>query len=361
MNRASVNNRKEYIDVARCLAIIFALSDHALRHFDVMHSIVGFYKYPIAIIFRSATPMFFLLFGLMIEYVYYRKYQRLGFKHLYLLSIKKAITCYLCFSVIIVIYNITCGGSISNAMEAFLFNSSEEGASGVLKFYTLAFLLLPLIVYLRSQCGIKAYAFIFIIIWVVIDPAIKYLFATYYDAKQGIDNFSAFMIGSPAGYSAYSLLHGISIVCLGGYIGSKDTYYVKSFQLLTSAIKVAALLVIVITFFLFFEGFTVFVEGFKTNYFRYSHHYVYYAFSTLCALLLLIFLCAFIKRVSVYTIVLPGKRSLFSFVFGGIILLMLPSKLGSIGVLVFWIIVYFSVYMYDSYKNKAQEFKLKIN
>lgn len=343
-------NRKSFVDVARFLAVIFALSDHALRHFGIMEHLSGIYKYPIAILFRSATPTFFLLFGLMIEYVYIKKYAKHGINYIFKSSLLKSSLCYSGFALIVFVnafYNDLALGEITATLY---FNGFADAASGVLKFYALAFLLIPLIILARIKVGRLLYVIVFACIWGIIDPIIK---NNYFSTFNYIDlpaDFSSFMVGAPYGKSAFSFLHGISIVCLGAFIGSysikegnKDfvvlSGYVLVFCLSTTLLYVAT------------EGVSEFLTGFKSNFFRYSHYYVYYAFTVSCALSILIALALVVKHNVKSFLFLPGLRSLFCFTYGGVLLIVIPERYGLVGFVAYWVIIYFFVSVYDKIKR----------
>ena len=61
------------IDMVRGLAILFALLSHALVQFAEHSAVLPDAKVWIKLLTRSATPMFFILFGAMLHLVYLRK------------------------------------------------------------------------------------------------------------------------------------------------------------------------------------------------------------------------------------------------------------------------------------------------
>ena len=71
--------RMVFIDVARSAAILAALAAHAVAVFAVWPSVPpGLLKATGNALFYTATPTFFLLFGVMLELVYVRRRQRDG-------------------------------------------------------------------------------------------------------------------------------------------------------------------------------------------------------------------------------------------------------------------------------------------
>jgi hypothetical protein len=316
-----VSNRLTFIDVSRAAAILFAVGDHALRHFGMMELIQGTAKYPVALLFRSATPMFYLLFGMMIELVYLRYLSRGGWAALTAKALQRSVQCYACFVLVNVVGIVVRQEGTDTLVAPLTFASDGVGAVGVLRFYALAFLLLPGIVALRAWFGRLVYPALFVAFWAVILIIIAPQQSPVPCADAACGRI-AFLYGGAIG-SAYSLIHGLTIIFLGGTLAasfSKDGLGVSRSRFLGTVTAIGAVLASAVLFFIVTDGVAALVTGFRTNEFRYSHHYVYYGLSTATALVLLTLFFFAQQRLDLSRVSLLGRRSLFSFTLGGALL-----------------------------------------
>ncbi len=347
-----MRDRLTFVDASRTAAILFAVGDHAMRHFGIMDLLTGPEKYPVALLFRSATPMFYLLFGMMIELVYLRYYQTGGMPTLFRKALLRSVQCYACFALVNVV------GVVVSQREAMWlagplsFAGNGIGAVGVLRFYALAFLLLPFIVMLRAAIGRIAYPALFAIFWAV---GLVFLAPSQSPdpCEAGPCLRVAFLYAGYAG-SAYSLFHGLTIVFLGGVLAasfSEAGLATGWRRFLLAAAGIGAILAFAVIGFVAVEGVGAFLRGFQTNAFRFGHHYVYYGFATATALALLLGFYAMQQRFDMRPFTLLGRRSLFSFTAGGVLLnlfLAATSPIMLVPFVVAWVAV---VIAYDRWQR----------
>ncbi len=350
-----MRDRLTFVDASRTAAILFAVGDHAMRHFGVMDLLTGPEKYPVALLFRSATPMFYLLFGMMIELVYLRYYQTGGTPTLFRKALLRSVQCYACFALVNIVGVMVTQREATWLAGPLSFAGNGIGAVGVLRFYTLAFLLLPFIVMLRAAIGRIAYPLLFAVFWLV---ALLFLAPSQSPdpCEAGPCLRVAFLYAGYAG-SAYSLFHGLTIVFLGGMLAASfsATGLAAGWRrFLLSAAGIGVVLALAVVAFVAREGVGAFLRGFQTNAFRFGHHYVYYGFATATALTLLLFFYLVQQRFDMRPLTLLGRRSLFSFTAGGVLLNLFLAATDPIMLVPFvaiWIAV---VVAYDRWQRRRK-------
>ena len=90
--------REVSIDIARGLAIIFALTSHGLSQFTEQIAALDSALIWVKLITRSATPMFFILFGIMLSRVYLSKARTLEqSRSVAIRIVERAIICYVLY------------------------------------------------------------------------------------------------------------------------------------------------------------------------------------------------------------------------------------------------------------------------
>lgn len=325
--------RINYIDFARTLAIVLALSDHAMRHFGLMATLSGVWKYPFAVIFRSATPAFFILFGMMLELVYLKRFMRGSRMDTATRLWSRGFKCYFCFLIVLgfaAFVQLDFVGFVHSALMV----SGGNSAVGVLKFYFLMLLLAPLILLLRSFLGFIGYAIFAFISW-----ATAFALRDCVPTDKSLQYLTALIYGSPSGKSAFSLLHGAGLVCLGAWLaypfraGGPEKPIVEQRKLLIFTIVALGGCVF---YYIVMNGLDGFVSGYKSNYFRFSHHYVYYCFSGAMALSLILFISFFEGRLGARWLSFLGRYSLASFTVGGALLVVTPGAWGGVGFVLYF-------------------------
>jgi len=145
--------RMVFIDVARSAAILAALAAHAVAVFAVWPAVPpGLFKAAGNAIFFTATPTFFLLFGVMLELVYVRRRERDGALPV---ASRLAVRAWQCWLGLVL--GMVCAwwsGRLTGAqLPDALLNLIDTPNSGILRFYTAALLLCIPVVLLRPRLG----------------------------------------------------------------------------------------------------------------------------------------------------------------------------------------------------------------
>ena len=208
--------REVFIDVARSLAIFGALTLHCLLTFKVWDQVpVGLGKAVGNGIFRACTPTFFLLFGVMLEWVYVRQREREGAPAMARRLLRRSGQCYLGM-VLGAVGAVVGGGLTVGDLPAALDGLVDVPMSSVLRFYALALLLCIPVVALRPRLGPHLPLMLVAVIWGAAPllpllpwpgPASPWAFPC------------AFLVGQPPMWVIGSVWHNLSLVFLGMALG----------------------------------------------------------------------------------------------------------------------------------------------
>lgn len=205
-----------FIDVARSAAILAALAAHAVAIFAVWPAVPpGLAKAAGNALFFTATPTFFLLFGVMLELVYVRRRERDG---ALAVAGQLAVRAWLCWLGLVL--GMLCAwlsGRLTGAqLPDALLNLIDTPNSGILRFYTAALLLCIPVVIWRPRLGPALPLILVGVIWLgaALLPLLPWPAAT---SRWGF--LCGFLVAQPPTWSAGSLWHNLSVVFLGMALG----------------------------------------------------------------------------------------------------------------------------------------------
>ncbi|NOK60154.1 MAG: hypothetical protein GFH27_549291n347 [Chloroflexi bacterium AL-W] len=142
----TVKKRLNFVDVARSFAIFLAIFSHAMIDFggwDLLSSD----QVLIRVISRSATPLFIFMFGMMLELVYFKRYEQQGLQPITQRLVKRSLQCFIGYQLTVLAGLI--GGSLTpmHAAGAALF-LADAHFGNILRFYSIALLLaIPLLMF----------------------------------------------------------------------------------------------------------------------------------------------------------------------------------------------------------------------
>lgn len=208
--------RLVFIDVARSFAILAALAAHAVTVFAVWPAVPpGLAKAAGNALFYTATPIFFLLFGVMLELVQVRRRERDG-----ALAVSRSLglragQCWLGL-----LLGMLCawlsGRLTSGQLPDALLNLIDTPNSGILRFYTAAMLLCIPVVIWRPRLGPGLPLTLVGAIWLgaMLLPLLPWPTA---ESRWGF--LCGFLVAHPPTWSAGSLWHNLSVVFLGMALG----------------------------------------------------------------------------------------------------------------------------------------------
>ncbi len=208
--------RMVFIDVARSAAILAALAAHAVAVFAVWPAVPpGLLKAAGNAVFYTATPTFFLLFGVMLELVYVRRRERDGALPVARRLAVRAWECWL--GLILGMLCAWLSGRLTGAqLPDALLNLIDTPNSGILRFYTFALLLSIPVVLWRPRLG-PAFPLILVgVIWIgaALMPLLPWPAA---ESRWGF--LCGFLVAHPPMWSSGSLWHNLGVVFLGMALG----------------------------------------------------------------------------------------------------------------------------------------------
>jgi len=208
--------RMVFIDVARSAAILAALAAHAVAVFAVWPAVPpGLFKAAGNALFYTATPTFFLLFGVMLELVYVRRRQRDGALPVAGRLAARAWQCWLGL-----VLGMLCawlsGRLAGEQLPDALLNLIDTPNSGILRFYTAALLLCIPVVLWRPRLGPAFPLVLVAVIWIgaALLPLLPWPAP---GSRWGF--LCGFLVAHPPMWSGGSLWHNLSVVFLGMALG----------------------------------------------------------------------------------------------------------------------------------------------
>jgi hypothetical protein len=208
--------RMVFIDVARSLAILIALAAHAVTVFGVWPAVPpGLAKAAGNALFYTATPTFFLLFGVMLELVQVRRRERDGALAVTRSLGLRAGQCWL--GLLLGMLCAWLGGRLaSSQLPDALLNLIDTPNSGILRFYTAAMLLCIPVVICRPRLGPAMPLALVGAIWIgaTLLPLLPWPSTA---SRWGF--LCGFLVAHPPTWSAGSLWHNLSVVFMGMVLG----------------------------------------------------------------------------------------------------------------------------------------------
>jgi hypothetical protein len=209
-------SRLVFVDFARSFAIIAALAVHALAVFSVWPAVPpGVFKGIANSVFSTATPIFFLLCGVMLELVYVQACLRHGGAHAARRLAWRAGQCWL--GLMLGMLCAWWSGRIApDRLGDAALSLIDTPDSGILRMYAAALLLCIPVVLLRPRLGPALPLALVGVIWAgaAIMPFLPWPAA---DSRWGF--LCGFLVGHPPTWTAGSVWHDLSVVFLGMALG----------------------------------------------------------------------------------------------------------------------------------------------
>jgi hypothetical protein len=308
---SQVSSRLHFIDSVRGLAVIMAMLSHALFQFS---NDFIFLK-PLT---RTATPVFVILFGIMLEIAYLRRI-RTGTESVRVETrlLSRMITCYVLFTAITLAAFLSGRLNLWPTMKALLF--LDDGYFGViLKIYTVLFFIVVLLFPWIRRHGAVVFLQLAFVAW-----TLKLLLEIYFPESPYVVTF---IVGNAEGFGP-AILPSMTFLAFGMAFG--EWLSGRRGPLLWSLLL--ALAVVVSTFALSDLGTLADIRDTWVAS-RWSNRPVYFAIG-ICStsLFLLIFWLTWRREqadpVSRFTEV-TGRQTLFVYSAGNIVLNLLPRYSG---------------------------------
>lgn len=328
-----MRTRIDFVDVTRAFAIALVTFNHAMGDFSVWNTVSVRAADAATFVARTGTPIFVLLFGMMVELAHVRRAERFGVDALVPRLRRRAFECYAGY-----LFVSACASWRPTGFDVDRFAKSTlflggGGFGTVLGTYTILLLLTPKLLRFRLRFGHLAAPAVIAAVW-----ALDLFVLASYDGRDA--GFWAYLIDHMLGAGRHirgpSVLHALTFVCAGMFVaaglrtwrahGSRDFTRRLSIGAATAAAVVAVLAIR--------YGLDGVLEGFRVyRQFRRDNAPGYFAVGVLASFAVLAVACATVPRRG-----LPrwsevpmqlGRSSLLAFTFGGAGLHLLPVDMPS--------------------------------
>jgi len=313
-----------FVDAARGLAVALALYIHSLATFGSWYRLPLLGQGLVRLITSAATPTFVVLFGAMLEMVYYRGLVQGGAARVRTRLLHRSWSCYVAY-LATVAASVLGGrrGVLHGVAAALSLGDSQYG--NILKFYAFALLLAIPLLDFRRRRGLVPTVVVGLVPW----AAVFWLDRVAWPPPSShLSYLTAMLVGRPVGRAWISLLHSQALIVVGMTIGwslsagsetRRWTVFYRTATIAFLAALAAACAVMVGL------GPRQALAGYLTLRFRASHHVGYYAFGLLEATTLLIGLSLLLPPRLPYSARLApflclGRSSLFAFTLGNCLL-----------------------------------------
>jgi len=198
------------LDVLRGLAIVGVTADHLLAACALRDALPYWLHLPVSTLLRVATPLFFFVFGFLLEVVYCRP-ERQGVTRRLLIRSAQCATGYAAICLAPLLVGLWDWSQAWRAVAGF--GGSRYG--DVLKFYALALVVAAGVVALRRRHGS--------LVWsaVLVAALSAFILSDQVPAadQAGWRHWQAVLTGWPGGESYFSLWHGWTVVASGAICG----------------------------------------------------------------------------------------------------------------------------------------------
>lgn len=319
------DRRISCLDAFRYLAVTFAIISHIAIHHHIYDETASDGATIMKAVTRAATPALLVLFGMMIELVYYRKYKT-SFKDVMASLIQRAIMCYLALVTLATAFFVT-GTMTAKGLIGGIILLGQVHNNDIFKLYMF---LLPLslpLLFIRHRWGAIGIGAFVVTLWV----GHQLLFSGLPALPFPLGHIGSLTMGIGSEFGP-SILHSSVLLAFGMAIASalfteRDSSKRRSWLVLSTVIIIGALMVIL-------QQMTVYgpmdvVRKIAViREWRNSHHLGYYAYGVLAASLLLLVAiavdCLLPARVKV-GISKAGGVTLMYFFLANLLLALIPE------------------------------------
>ncbi len=347
----SSSNRLTFIDFARTSAVLLALLAHALNTTGTFAQL-GDASFLIRPFTRMSTPLFLLVFGFLIEFVYASRVPKVGFLEVKRRLHIRSFQCYFAYTLTSLSAVIGGHSSISNFLSSLVcFSNSRFG--NILRVYSILLLLAPLIIRFRQKYGPKFIlaALLFTVLsFPVLSEAKTYTFGFFNHALNVL-----FGIGPAKG--GPSIWHSMSIMLAGMYLASgsragshnrRANFYSSSLVLLFMSSVLGALLIE--------ENLLEAGAKFVGHTYRNNNMVGYYLIGIFCTVASITILSLVIGSRSVPVpldyVFSIGYSSLFSYTLGNILLNLFGAFAKQFNLFLFLVVFFTSVVLLTAEKGR---------
>ncbi|SFN64917.1 hypothetical protein SAMN05216224_108133 [Thioclava dalianensis] len=209
------------IDVTRSVAIFMAMGSHALIAANAYAFLHGPGIDTLRFAIQMAPPIFIILFGTMLEFVYVPRARAGKFEQCSARLVSRALQCWVLYAVsVLVLWRVDPQVSLLYSISTILMMGITP-FTDILKFYALALLLAPLIIGLRLRFGLLPIALVAVAVHLVFPILHAIPAPKEFGFPKEINRLAMFFFGiGDAKLGGPSVLHGLSLVVFGMVFGS---------------------------------------------------------------------------------------------------------------------------------------------
>ncbi|MDB6454792.1 OpgC domain-containing protein [Falsirhodobacter sp. 20TX0035] len=328
------------IDAMRSMAILLAMGSHVYSETGVGRYLTPEVSIPLRVLMQTATPIFVLLLGTMLELVYYPRWIS-GQKALVTSRLfKRALQCWILYALsIFCLFLVDDGYSLKFSISCLLFMGNSPYTE-ILKFYAFILALAPLLLWVRERVELwplVAFALAYQLAWPLLHdlPDVR----TDLGFPRQVARIVKFLTGFGSSHLAGpSVLHGLTLVigglCLGRFIaagrrGPTDEERAAAFG---RRISLALLPLVAMSVTALLTAPDWVFRGLSNMSLRMNSHVIYFAAGALAALCLTL---AFIWIVDVRApgrasmwrgLSFFGRTSMFTFAWGNMLLYLVDHR-----------------------------------
>ncbi|MBY0406379.1 MAG: DUF3603 family protein, partial [Rickettsiales bacterium] len=201
------------LDLARSLAIFLAIIGHSVNNYNGGKELFSEWS---ALLFRSTGPTFITVFGIFVELVYAPVLVRQGPAAMAKKLFVRAVQCYTLYAFSCLVLALVQNYSVMYTLRMVVLLGATP-YTDILKFYAAMLLLSPLFVMVKHRYGIWP-----LVAFCLMVHVLHYFFypVPYYDGFTGSDILFTYLYGASTVVAGPSVLHGITFVVTGMWLGS---------------------------------------------------------------------------------------------------------------------------------------------
>jgi hypothetical protein len=197
------------------------MASHVSNELDLSSQIPANLSMPLQVAFQTATPIFVVLFGAMLEVVYLPRWNSGKRSSVASRLLQRALQCWALYAIsIFVLFIVDDKYSLAFSISCILFMGNSPYTE-ILKFYAIALAIAPILLWARERLGLApliALAFTYQAAWPLLDalPDAQNDLGLPLQAARLLDFVTGFGRTDQAGPS---VLHGLTLVVAGQCLG----------------------------------------------------------------------------------------------------------------------------------------------
>jgi putative flippase GtrA len=322
MSKRNADGRYTFVDVHRSLAILLAISAHAINDWGIADGLADTELALMRTITRAANPSFIFMFGMMLELVYARKIQQNGVQSVAPRLIQRGFQCYLGYALTFLAAFLVGSRDLWTTLQGLFFIFGPPHGA-VLRFYAVALILAVGLLAVRHRFGLRAALFLCLGLW------------TLQPVETWISQIHLGRLNSVRAFFLSDLPLNMTFVAGGMYLGhalrSKGARVARAFHR-RAGIILAVTGCIVVVLVLQSSIHHVYTSYLDYYAYRASHHIGYYSIGLMQACLLSVVLYHIVPVSSKWLQSSSlwmgfGRSSLLSFTLGNILLIVLHQHM----------------------------------